>query len=184
MYDITQLDSPLQQHDNFDFDWVENLALDEINMEESGIVHMNEHLDPVHFLEESSIEFMNNLRDRFEILVTKFNEYRGLGPNNPTIKIFKISNTVNDFMLFRNSLRLIIARKAQDLISIGFLSTSGTVFAPRINGKAPMQQGTSHEIKAHIGVFNKITWNFSGEPVHMDAMVKHYLSEFIRNSAR
>ena len=28
-------------------EWVENLALEELNMEESGVVHMNEHLDPV-----------------------------------------------------------------------------------------------------------------------------------------
>ena len=57
-------------------DWVEQLALEELNMEESGVVHMNEHLDPIHFLEESSIEFMNQLRERCEIYTMKFNEFR------------------------------------------------------------------------------------------------------------
>ena len=35
--------------------WIESLALDELNMEESGIVNFNEHLNPIHYLEESSI---------------------------------------------------------------------------------------------------------------------------------
>ena len=38
--------------------WIENLAIEEINMNESGIVDLHEHLNPIHFLEESSIEFM------------------------------------------------------------------------------------------------------------------------------
>ena len=38
--------------------WIENLALDEINMEESGVINFSEHLDPMHMLETSSIEFM------------------------------------------------------------------------------------------------------------------------------
>ena len=92
--------------------WIENLALEEINMEESGVVNFTEHLDPTRLLEESSIELMETLRERFEIYLTKFNEYRGDNGNSGLIKIFKISNTINDFMLFRNSLKLVVARRS------------------------------------------------------------------------
>jgi len=161
--------------------WIENLALEELNMDEAGLVSFNDHLNPVHFLEESSIEFMDKLRDLFEIYVQKFNEYRGLGAG---IKIFKISNTVNDFMLFRNSLRLVFARKANDLITIGFLAGGKDLYAARLSSSDPSGIQGTHEVRAHLGPFNKITWRFQGEIVDIDALVRHYLSEFITNSAR
>lgn len=164
--------------------WVEQLALDELNMEESGVVNFNEHLDPAFLLDEASIEFMTELRDRFEVYISKFNEYRN-GPNSgASIKIFKISNTVNDFMLFRNSLRLIFSRKASDLITIGFLSSGKDLFAARMSDSEMNGVPAPHEIRAHVGPFNNISWRFAGEVIDQDSLVRHYLSEFIKQSAR
>lgn len=163
--------------------WIENLALEEINMEESGVVSFNDHLNPAYLLEESSINFMNELRDILEIYIHKFNEYRG-GAAGSTIKVFKIANTVNDFMLFRNSLRLIFARRADDLISIGFLANGKDVFSARLSEKQNYGESTIHEVRAHIGPFNKITWKFANEPVEIDSLARHYLAEFIKLSAR
>jgi hypothetical protein len=164
--------------------WIEQLAIEEINMDESGIVHINDHLNPAAFLEESSIRFMDMVRDRFELYSARFNEYRGGAARGAQIKIFKISNTVNDFMLFRNSLRLVITRKANDLITISFLGQGKDYYSPRAGAEDSFGATTAHEIRAHIGAFNKITWRFQGEPVDIEAMTKHYISEFIRNSAR
>lgn len=163
--------------------WIENLALEEINMEESGIVSFNDHLNPAYLLEESSISFMNELRDIMEIYVRKFNEYRGTNVGS-SIKIFKIANTINDFMLFRNSLRLIFARRADDLISVGFLANGKDVFSARMSEAQNYGESTTHEIRAHIGPFNKITWKFQNEPVEIDSLARHYLAEFIKLSAR
>lgn len=163
--------------------WIESLALDELNMEESGVITFNEHLNPHFHLEESSLQFVDKLRDHFEHYITKFNEYRGQRDQGPLIKVFKISNTINDFMLFRNSLKLIIARKANDLVSIGFLSNAGGLFSARLNMDTPAIN-MAHEIKAHLGPFNKITWRFNGEVVDVDTLVRHYLTEFIKHSAR
>lgn len=163
--------------------WIENLAIQEINMDESGIIDIHEHLNPIHFLEEASIELMNEIRDMFELYVSKFNQYRG-PTTNGHIKIFKISNTVNDFMLFRNSLRLIFARKANDIISIAFITNGKDLLAPRLRMEDNLGSEGVHEIRAHLGPFNKITWRFQGEIVDRQAMVKHYLSEFIKQSAQ
>lgn len=163
--------------------WIENLALEEISMEESGIVHLNDHLSPDYFLEESSIRFMDQVRELCDIYVSRFNEYRSHMQHNAQIKVFKISNTVNDFMLFRNSLRLVFSRKALDLVTIGFLTADGKLYAPRINGRSEITQG-HHEINAHVGPYNKVTWRFAGEEVTIEAMVKHYMTEFIRSSTR
>lgn len=168
---------------NLDTTWIENLAIDEINMEESGVININEHLDPMHFLEESSVNFMEELKEQFEVFTTRFNECRSESSKQHQIKMFKISNTVNDFMLFRNSLKLVVARRSNDVITIGFLSNSGGLFAARVNN----QETTSHklhEIRAHVGTFNNIEWRFNGEKVDKSSLVKHYLSEFIRHSAR
>ncbi len=164
--------------------WIENLALDEINMDETGVIHLSDHLSPVYLLEESSVNFMNELRETIEVYVEKFNEFRGNKDSGHSIKFFKISNTVNDFMLFRNSLRLIFARKANDVISVGFLTSGKDVFAARLSEQDINQSTTPHEIRAHLGPFNKISWKFQGEDVDIDALLKHYLSEFIRNSSR
>jgi hypothetical protein len=34
----------MNQENIYDTTWIENLALDEINMEESGVININEHL--------------------------------------------------------------------------------------------------------------------------------------------
>ena len=109
---------------------------------------------------------MNQLKDYLELYVAKFNEYRGSKHSGSQIKIFKISNTVNDFMLFRNSLRLIFNRKAYDLITI------------TLGDKEP------EKIMAHIGPFNNISWKYQGEDIDIRALTRHYLSQFIVSSTR
>lgn len=178
------LDNPPVHSKPIDTTWVEGLALDELNMEESGVVRMNEHLDPMLYLEDSSIRFMDTLREKFELFVTQFNHYRGGQSNQGSlIKLFKISNTINDFMLYRNALKLVVARKANDLISIGFLSNTGGLFAARIHQEMNTPN-MAHEIKAHVGPFNDISWRFNGETVDINSLSRHYLTEFVKHSAQ
>jgi len=172
------------QNINLQTQWIENLAIEEMNMEESGIIHFHDHLNTQKILEESSIEIMEQLKELFEVFTARFNEFRtNQTDRSKAIKIFKISNTVNDFMLFRNSLKLVIARRSVDAISIGFISNTSGAFGARLslNDQGPQ---TIQEIRAQVGAFNKITWTFQGEKIDPMALVKHYLSEFIRYSAR
>jgi hypothetical protein len=173
-----------RQYTKINTNWLETLALEEINMEESGVINFNEHLTPERILEESSIEFMSSLRDLFEIYATKFNEFRSSqSSTNAQIKIFKISNTVNDFMLYRNSLKLVVARRSVDVITIGFLSNAGGLFSARLNNEKGSINSV-HEIQANVGPFGEVSWRFKGEPVDQEALVRHYLTEFIKHSAR
>ncbi|MCY4643116.1 MAG: hypothetical protein OXB88_00705 [Bacteriovoracales bacterium] len=164
-------------------DWIENLALDELNMDEAGIVHFDDHLNIDRILEESSLDLMNKIRDLVEVYTIRFNQYRGEKAQGSQIKIFKISNTINDFMLFRNSLKLVFARKSGDVISVGFVSNTGGLYAARLNRSEPALN-KAHEIRAGVGPFNKVTWRFQGELLDTPAMVRHYMTEFIKNSAR
>ena len=163
--------------------WIESLAMEEVNMEESGIIRFNDHLNTQQLLEESSLNFVNKLKDRFEFYLALFNQCRTNKDATRAIKIFRISNTVNDFILFRNSLKLIVARRSADVISIGFLSNSGGLFTPRTTSENQSVHAI-HEIKAHVGPFNTITWRFQDEAVEVESLVKYYLTEFIKNSSR
>ncbi len=163
--------------------WIENLAMEEVTMEESGVIHFSDHLDPKAHLEDQSLIFMDQLKERFEFYVERFNHLRSQRDLNKGIRIFKISNTVNDFMLYRNSLKLIVSRKALDVISVGFLSNTGGVFSARLAGQTAAIPGI-HEIKAHLGAFHKLTWRFQGEEIDLEALVQHHLTEFIKHSAR
>ena len=73
--------------------WIENLAIEELNMDESGIINFGEHINSQQRLEESSIELMDLLRDKFEFFISKFNELRSSIDQTSQIRIFKISNT-------------------------------------------------------------------------------------------
>lgn len=163
--------------------WVESLALEEINMESSGVINFNEHLNPHRMLEESSIELMEELREKFEIYLTKFNELRCKHNQANSIRIFKISNTINDFMLYRNTLKLVVARKSHDTISIGFISNTGGLYSARTN-TMDSAVNNIHELRAHVGAFSDISWRFQGELVNIDSLVRHYLTEFIKHSAK
>lgn len=153
-------------------------------MEESGYIRFADAANPTHILEESSVELVNKIKDRFEFYVSLFNQYRVNRDQGRMIKVFRISNTVNDFMLFRNTLKLIVARRSPDVISIGFLSNSGGLFAPRVPGENSPGTPNIHELKAHVGPFNQVTWRYQGEIIEVESLVRFYLSEFIRNSAR
>ncbi len=172
------------QTEKQNYAWVENLAIEEINMEDSGFVTFTESLAPTRLLEESSIEFVNKVKDRFEFYVALFNQYRVNRDQGRAIKVFRISNTVNDFMLFRNTLKLIVSRRSPDLITIGFLSTHGGLFSSRPSGDPSPMTTTMHELKAHVGPFDQVTWRYQGELVEVEAIVRFYLTEFIRHSAR
>lgn len=163
--------------------WIENLAIEEINMEETGMVEFSNPGSIEINLDESSIEVMEEIRELFEIFVTKFNQLRGNSANSKAIKIFKISNTVNDFMLFRNSLKLIVSRKSPDLITVGFMTNSGGFFPTKTNSFSEPTQSI-HEIRAHVGAFNEIQWTFQGEKINVISLVKYYLTEFIRLSSQ
>ena len=161
--------------------WLEQLALDEVNMEETGIINFHK-INPEKMLEEASISIMEDIKDIFENYCAKFNEFRANYGSEQNIRLFKISDTVNDFMLFRNSLKLIVARKSADIISIGFLSNSGGLRAAKLGNE--LNDHKVHDIRGHLGPFGHISWKFQGEDIHFPSLAKHYMTEFVQLSAK
>jgi hypothetical protein len=153
--------------------WLKSLVEQEKSWEASGVIDAAHHDDLSAALNQSSIDFVDNLKNLFDSYVQLFNELRGSDGPNKQIKIFKIANTANDFILFRNSLKLIISRKNADVIGIGLFL-----------GNTPTDQRYSHELKAHVGPFKKISWQIHGEDVDAQSLVQEYLTEFIKQSTQ
>lgn len=171
-------------NESFSTKWIENLALEELNIEESGVIHFHSHFSQEAQIEASSIDLMEDMRELFEIYATKFNQFRSDSTNQKAIKIFKISNTVNDFMLFRNSLKLVVSRRSHDTIAVGLVTNSSSFGALKTSMNSVPHLESIQEIKAHVGPFGDISWRYQNEIVNKDALVRYYLTEFIRNSAQ
>ena len=85
--------------------WIKELVLAEKQMEDAGMVDMEAGFDPSSQVEESTVEFITDLKASFVEAASAFNQLKGstLGQ----IRIYGISKTKADFMLFRNGYKQI-----------------------------------------------------------------------------
>ncbi len=98
MEKITSFEKPLQ--------WLEELAEAELTMEQTGKMDAFGHMNEEKILKDHTIGFLNLLRTLFQNYATHFNQYRK--DSRQTIKVYGISGTEADFLVFRNSLKLVV----------------------------------------------------------------------------
>jgi hypothetical protein len=167
-------------------DWVHELAKNELNPEASNIFNAVNQFDPKQIVEESTIEFLEELRELFTAYARNFNSFSENSGKFSEIKIYGITNTPADFMLFRNNVKLVLANIAHGIISATFtqhvrddMAVAGANVTRTATAEAHKQ---SHEIIAQIGPFLDVTWTFQGEKVNPSRLVKYYLVEFVKAS--
>lgn len=158
--------------------WIKDLVHAEQQMEESGMIDFNAGFDPQRLLSEESLHFLNDLKISFVDSVTTFNQLKGspLG----RIKVYGISNTEADFMLFRNGFKLIFSLKRPGHISIKFHYV-GSNFMP--NTGDTNDQGEDQVI-AKWGPFGDLVWTYNDQSLKIDFLVRYYLSRFVKESAK
>ena len=163
--------------------WIRDLVKAEQQMEESGMVDMSVGFDSDRTLVQESIQFLLHLKTEFVDATTSFNELKpsALG----RIKIYGIAKTHADFMLFRNGFKMIFALKAPGQISIRF-NFIGTNFIPTPGQTETTQTSVmdEHLIEAKWGPFGEILWTYKGQAVKAEYMIRHFMSLFIRESAK
>lgn len=160
-------------------DWVRDLVRAEQQLEEADMVDFSIGFDANHALQEETLKLLHNIKETFVDYCTAFNQMKGVALGN--IKIYGIANTANDFMLFRNGMKLIFSQKKPGQIGIR-VSVGGGFFAGQ-----PTTESSSEEdiLEAQWGAFNEIFWTHRGLRVmSTDSVVKFYLSHFIRESAK
>lgn len=162
-----------------DLDWVHELAKNELNPEAANIFNTVNQFDPKQIVEESTIEFLEQLRDLFTTYSRVLNNYNENNSKFSDVKIYGISNTAADFMLFRNNVKLVFANTAHGIINATFTQHSRDDLA--VNGTSANQK-QSQDIIAQIGPFMDVVWTYQGEKVNADKLVKYYLIEFVKAS--
>lgn len=159
--------------------WIKELVRDEQQMEESGIVEVGSEFDGEKVLREATIEMLNDLKTCFIECSAAFNQIKSISIGQ--IKIYAIAKTMADFMLFRNGYKLLFNAKGPGRIQVTFVH-SGSSFIP---GAEETTENRNQDILvAQWGAFAQVNWTFNNKPIHLDYMVRYYLTRFIKESAK
>ena len=166
--------------------WIKDLVVAEQAMEETGVIDVTAGFDPEQHLTEATYDFMRDLKTGFIEAASAFNQMKGstLG----TVKIYGISKTAADFMLFRNGYKLIFAIAGPGILHVRFNSIGNPIFP---NPQESLQQvqataGTSigDTLKASWGAFGELQWTYEGKTINLDYLVRYYMTRFIRESTK
>lgn len=158
--------------------WVKELVKTEQEMEERGIVDNSPSFDPDSILVNESIKLLQSLKENFIEAASAFNNLKGSAIGR--VKIYGVSKTHADFMLFRNGLKLIIGFKEPGVISIRF-HMAGSSLSTGSNERTTSDEDS---IQAHWGAFGDLVWTYQDLPIKNDYLVRYYLTRFIRESAK
>ncbi len=162
--------------------WVRDLVRSEDSMELKGQVDLRAGGNPENILNQESLKFLSQLKNSFVEASAIFNESKisTLG----RIKIYSIAKTHADFMLFRNSFKMVFSMKAPGVISIRFNFIGATYNTSEI----PLSPTTSVAhveesiIQGQMGAFNDVQWTFQNKPISMEALVRYHFTVFVRES--
>lgn len=161
--------------------WIHELARGEIHPDAEKLLGLGGSYDPHQLVEESTVDFLMELRERFNEYLRLFNTYSENNTRFQEVKIYSVAQTAADFMMFRNQIKLVVANTAHGTIQLSFSQHVRGTFA--VDGQLPAQSsevGQAQEMLAQIGPFRDIYWTFQGEKVTADQIAKFYFIEFVR----
>ncbi len=162
--------------------WLIELARGEEEIENTGVINYDAVRSPEKILKDATVSYLKFLRNHITRLASVFNAHKSMAASG--IKVYAIGNTEADFMVFRNSLKLIFSAQRPGTIQISFNAHTGGFFT----SNAVTPSGTAEQIgdiiNAQLGPFNEAIWTYQGRTVNTKEMVKYYLTRFIQNSAR
>lgn len=158
--------------------WLKRLVENENELLRTGSGDFISHQDHRKVVEEATLEFMAELKEEFLGCVDLFNSYRGGSHLPNSVKLFNISNTQSDFIIFRNTLKLVISNPALGVINFSFVNRANTFT------KAPVKtKKEGYDLIAQLYPFNDLAWTFHGERIRVESMVRYLFTEFVKSSA-
>ncbi len=165
-----------------DASWIIELARREEEIDQTGMISFDAVNSPEQILKDATISYLRYLRNYTTKLSSVFNSTKNV--NGATIKVYGISNTEADFMVFRNSLKLIFSAQRPGAIQISFNTSTGGFFTnTQLNSTSTADQ-IGDVINAQLGPFNEAIWTYQGRKINTQEMVKYYMTRFIQNSSR
>jgi hypothetical protein len=166
--------------------WIHELARAEIHPDAERLLQLNRGFDPQQLVEESTIDFLTELREHFNEFARVFNAFSESNAKFQEIKVYTIAQTAADFMIFRNQIKLVITNSAHGVIQVAFAQhVRGTLSVDGQNS-SPAQGGVSQaiaqsqDLMAQVGPFREACWTFQGEKVNPEQVARFYFGEFAR----
>ena len=160
--------------------WIHELAKAEAHPDAEKILQLGKAFDPQQLVEESTIDFLTELREHFNEFAKTFNGYSEGGTKFQEVKVYSVAQTAADFMVFRNQVKLVVTNSAHGVIQISFAQhVRGTL---AVDGQIQNASGASiaQDLLAQVGPFRDVFWTFQGEKVSPDQVAKFYFAEFAR----
>lgn len=162
--------------------WIKDLVRAEQQMEESGIVDFTAGFDPQTSLKPETIRFLNTLKNIFVESANAFNQLKSSTVGR--LKIYGISKTDADFMVFRNGFKLIFSMREPGKIAVLF-NHLGSSYVPGQDTSSSGNKVLDEDVLvSKWGAFGDLIWTFQEQEIKADYLVRHYLSRFVRESAK
>lgn len=161
-------------------DWIKDLVLAEQKMEEAGVVDLST-TNQEKLLETQTLDFLKQIKNQFIETAAAFNQLKGT--NLGSIKIYGISNTKADFMLFRNGFKLIFSMRQPGEIEV-YYSLIGSHFLTAQTTESAKANSERDVLRAEWGAFDELKWAYKGLPLKLERLVQHYFARFIQESAK
>ena len=152
--------------------WVKALVHQEEQMEKTGKISATQPFAPSQEeLQEHTVEFLKQLRTAFTQQVSFFNQLKGyMG----SIRIYGITGTFADFMLFRNGYKMIFSMKEAGWITIRFSNMDAA-----LPGQEEQHHPADH-LKGTWGAFGELKWMHQEKDIRMDYLIRHYVTPFCK----
>jgi hypothetical protein len=166
--------------------WIHDLAKAEIHPDAERLLQLSAASDPQQIVEESTVEFLTELRDLFQEHARVFNAFSETGQKFQEVKIYNVAQTAADFMLFRNQIKLTVSNPTHGVIQISFaqhtrgLNAGAIVVDGQSTTSNPTPASQTQDLLAQIGPFRDVHWTFQGEKVTPFQVAKFYFAEFTR----
>jgi hypothetical protein len=160
--------------------WIKELVLAEQQMEEAGVVDMEAGFDPARRVEEATLDFITDLKTAFVEASSAFNQLKGSTLGH--IRIYGISKTKADFMLFRNGYKLIFSMRQPGVLTVSY-SSAGAHYVPG-TAKPEDSARAVDQLRASWGAFGQLIWTYNDHEINIDYLIRYYMSRFVKDSAR
>lgn len=155
--------------------WIHEIARAESSTEAQMLDSLTQTSGPQQAVEESTVNFLNDLRADFQEYVRVFNSLSEGGKKFAEIKLFNLTQGAADFMLYRNGIKIIIANTAHGVIQFSY-NKHAVAGAGTVGTDVP----AAEELLAQMGVFGSVNWICRGEKVDSESVSKYFFAEFVR----
>lgn len=153
--------------------WIAELIKSEIDQIENSTIHLMGNFDKNSILQKSAEQMISNIKSKMSKYVKLFNLI-AIDNNVTPIKFFNIANTLHDFMLFRNSYKLIISLESDMSIVVDHNNSQAT--------KVSNLDIIDNIIKITpvINNYDHVTWSVRGDALELEAFLIYIFKDFCR----